>query len=90
MYLGNVNYQIINILSRILFLQKLDKSQGYYQTGATVKVMHRCVGWFGPSRSDEIDYKSEDIMENDISYPVPVNRRGTYKFPCSVEKLIII
>ena len=52
--------------------------------------MHRCVGdWFCPSQSDEIYYKSEDIMEKDISYPVPVNPRGIYKFPCSVEKLII-
>ena len=54
--------------------------------GATDKIMLRCAGgWFWPSQSDEIDYKSEDLMEKDISYPVPVNRKGTYKFPCSVK-----
>ena len=44
---------------------------------AIVEIRHRCVGgWFWPSQSDEIDYKSGDIIKNDISYPVPVNRKG--------------
>ena len=64
-----VTYQEVNFPGIITQLQ----SDG----GAKVKVMHRCVGgWYWPSHDDEIDYQLTNILERDIPYLIPVNRRG--------------
>ena len=74
-----VTYQEVNFPGIITQLQP--------DGGAKVKVMHGCVGcWYWPSLDDEIDYQSTNILQKDIPYPIPVNRRGTYKFPTSLDK----